>query len=467
MNSKYSKLALVILIPVIIYILPVPQGLTQSTWKLFAVYIAAILGIMLRPFPEAVMAVGVMGISSFFIDMNVFLNGYANSVVWLVFSAFMISQAFIDTGLGRRIALIMIRTFGHSALGLAYSATITDLIISPATPSNTARTGGIVFPIYRSIAVTLGSEPGPTSRRIGAYLTIMLYQISLSTTVMFITAGGPNILSVKLAKDIMKVDISWMTWALAALVPGLIVIIVIPYLIYKIYPPELKIITNAKELAQQGLDDMGPMSMREKILVVLFVLAILGWATSGITKFNATGIAIAVLAISLLTGIVTWDNILQSKGAWSTLMWFGLLVGLAESLAGAKFFDWMAFSVSRHLNLVGYDAYIVLTVLLIISLVVRYVFASMTAFITAFVPVLFTLGLVAQAPAMPLALLMAYSAAFGSLLTHYGGAVGPVLFGAGYLAQTTWWKIGTVVVLLHVIVFILIGLPYWKLIGLW
>jgi DASS family divalent anion:Na+ symporter len=431
------------------------------------VYVAAILGIMLRPFPEAVIAVGVMGLASFFIDLKYVLNGYSNSVVWLVFSAFMISQAFVDTGLGRRIAFIMIKKFGHSALGLAYGAALTDLIISPATPSNTARTGGIVFPIYRSIAVALDSEPGPTSRRIGAYLSVLLYQISLATTVMFITAGGPNVLSVKLAKDILKVDISWFTWAQAALVPGLIVLLIIPYLVYKIYPPELKIIHNSKEIAQKGLDEMGPISSREKILAVLFVLAIIGWATSGITNFNATGIALAFLAISLFTKIVTWDSILSSKGAWSTLMWFGALVGLADSLANAKFFDWLASLFAKNMSLTGYDSYFVLAVLLVVSLVVRYIFASMTAFVTAFIPVLLTLGMVAQAPPLPLALLMAYSAAFGCVLTHYGGAVGPVLFGAGYVDQATWWKIGTVVVILDIVVFIGIGLPYWKLIGLW
>ncbi len=110
-------------------------------------------------------------------NTNSLLLGYSNSVTWLVFSAFMVSSAFIKTGLGRRIAYILIGKFGSSSLGLGYVAAITDLILSPATPSNTARTGGIVYPIFLIIASALGSEPGPSARVFGAYLSLLLYEI--------------------------------------------------------------------------------------------------------------------------------------------------------------------------------------------------------------------------------------------------------------------------------------------------
>jgi len=213
MLKKNWKLAVCIVVPAIISLITPPTGLEAKAWYVFSLYIAAILGLMLRPLPEPAVILIVLGLSSVVLkNTNSLLLGYANSVTWLVFSAFMVSAAFIETGLGRRIAYLLIGKFGSSSLGLGYVAAITDLFLSPATPSNTARTGGIVYPIFRSIALTLNSEPGPTARVIGAYLTLLLYEISLTTSYIFMTAVAPNGLIASFANKILKVQMDWMTW---------------------------------------------------------------------------------------------------------------------------------------------------------------------------------------------------------------------------------------------------------------
>lgn len=163
---------LLLLVPVSILMVPVPSGLTPLAWKIFAVYIAAILGLILRPAGEAVVMLSVIAFGSFIVPVGQLLSGYGNGTVWLVFTAFLITQAFADTGLGRRVAYWMIGRFGKSSLGLVYGQMLTDLILSPATPSNTARSGGIVYPIFRNVASTLNSEPEDNPRRIGSYITI-------------------------------------------------------------------------------------------------------------------------------------------------------------------------------------------------------------------------------------------------------------------------------------------------------
>ena len=468
MRGFWAKLLGVILLPVIILMTNPPAGLTVQAWQLFAVYLAAILGIMLRPLPEPVVLLAIIAISSLCLkNIAVMLSGFASTTAWLVFAAFLLSRAFVDTGLGRRIAYVLIGKFGRTSLGLGYVATITDLIISPATPSNTARSGGIIYPIFRSISTALGSEPGPTGRKFGSFLTLMLYQVSLSTGLIFLTAMAPNILVADFAQKILGVNLSWWTWAMAASVPGMIALLLAPLIVYKLYPPELKVIPNAKEIAAQGLRDMGPMTIKEKLLAVLFVLAILAWSTSNLTKMDATAIAIAFVAACLVFRIVNWESVLAEKGAWNTLIWYGGIIGLAGGLAKAGFFTWMAKAIENSVSLTGYSDVAVLGALLFISLIVRYLFASTAAYVSSFIPVLYTIGLVAKVPLMPLALLIAFSAGFGSLLTHYGGALGPVLFGTGYVDQRTWWLVGTAVVIMNCLVYMIIGLPFWKVIGLW
>ena len=398
---------LLLLVPVSILMVPVPSGLTPLAWKIFAVYIAAILGLILRPAGEAVVMLSVIAFGSFIVPVGQLLSGYGNGTVWLVFTAFLITQAFADTGLGRRVAYWMIGRFGKSSLGLVYGQMLTDLILSPATPSNTARSGGIVYPIFRNVASTLNSEPEDNPRRIGSYITISGYAISLSTSAVFLTACAPNILTVGFARDILKVDISWMDWFIGLAFPALLACLVVPYLIYKVYPPELKEISNHKELAAQGLREIGPMTGKEKLL------------------------------------------------------------GISGILSKAKFFVWLAKVVGEHMNFVGVNQALVMGILLVISILVRYVFASMGAYVGAFIPVLFTLGLVAQVPPLPLVFLLGASSAYGCLLTHYGGAVGPVLFGTGYVPQKTWWKIGAVLVAFNFVLYMTVGLGYWKVLGLW
>ena len=177
MDKKYLKLLVIALIPFAIKLIPIPEGLTPEAWTMLGIYLAAIVGIILRPFSEPVIMLSIIGIAGLFVPVGPLLSGFSSTSVWLVFSAFLISQAFVNTGLGKRIAYMLIGKFGRTTLGLGYVMGITDLIISPATPSNTARSGGIVYPIFRSISVTLGSEPGETAKKLGSYLTILMYQI--------------------------------------------------------------------------------------------------------------------------------------------------------------------------------------------------------------------------------------------------------------------------------------------------
>lgn len=461
------KFAVCIIVPICISMLPPPSGLEAKAWYLFALYIAAILGLMLRPLPEPAVLLIVLGLSSVVLqNTNVLLLGYSNSVTWLVFSAFMVGAAFVETGLGRRIAYLLIGKFGSSSLGLGYVAAITDLIISPATPSNTARTGGIVYPIFRSIAITLNSEPGPSARVIGAYLSLLLYEISLTTSYIFLTAVAPNGLIASFAEKILKVPMDWMTWFKAAVVPGIVCLLILPWLVHKMYPAQIGKIDN-KKIAVEGLRELGSISKNEIILIGLFFLAIAGWATGSITKIDATAVAIAFLAACLFTGIIKWEKIVASKNAWSTLIWYGGIIGLADSLAKAKFFDWMAKLLGSTLSFSGISPLIVLAVLLFFSVAVRYFFASMAAYVATMIPVFFTIGLVAQVPVMPLAFLISFSAAYGSLTTHYGGACGAVLYGPGYVDQITWWKVGAAVCIVSMAVHLLIGLPYWHFLGYW
>jgi DASS family divalent anion:Na+ symporter len=277
---------------------------------------------------------------------------------------------------------------------------------------------------------------------------------------------APNVLILSFAQSILKVNVSWMQWATAAIVPGVVMLLLIPWVVYKIYPPEMKHIDN-KSISAKGLADLGPITNREMTLAGLFLLAVLGWALGAKFKIDATAVAVGFVAASLLTGVIKWDKVLEAKGAWSTFIWYGGIIGLAAALARAKFFEWLAKLISANVNFVGMNVFVIMASLVVFSLVVRYLFASMAAYVATMIPVIFTIALVAQVPVLPIVFLIAFSAGYGGMLTHYGGALSPVLFGTGYIDQATWWTKGAIMATISFVVTFSVGLIYWKMIGLW
>ncbi|MDR0805556.1 MAG: anion permease [Enterobacteriaceae bacterium] len=468
-KEKVWKLLVLVAIPIIVALLPTPAGLPPIAWLLFGLYLAAIVGLVLKPYSEPVILLATIAATAIVIGLYgakdvkaaEVLKGYSSGTTWLVFAAFTLSAAFVITGLGKRIAYILIGKLGGTTLGLGYVTAILDLVIAPATPSNTARAGGIVFPIINSVAVALGSDPETSPRKAGHYLMVNVYMVTKTTSYMFLTAMAPNALALAMMSDILHIQLSWTGWALAAALPGLLMLVLTPFIIYKMYPPELKKVDN-KKIAAAGLAELGPMTLREKMLAGVFVLALLGWIFAKSLGIDESSVAIGVMALSLILGIVTWDDVLKNKGGWNTLIWYGGIIGMSGVLTKAGFFKWLAEVLGETLNF-GDHSMMAFFAIMFISVAIRYLFASGGAYVAAMVPVFATVGVVSGAPAMLLALGLLFSNAYGGALTHYGGAAAPIVFGAGYNDIRSWWIIGGVIAFLSLLVHMTIGVGWWEM----
>ena len=471
-KTKMWKLGVLVFIPLIIFLIPPPEGLPLLAWRLFGLYLTAIVGLVLKPYSEPVILLASVAASAVTIGntavpkeqaikMGQVLSGYQSGTTWLVFAAFTLSAAFVTTGLGKRIAYYLIGKMGSTTLGLGYVTVFLDLLIAPATPSNTARAGGIVFPIINSVASALGSEPGTSPRKAGHYLMINIYMVTKTTSYMFLTAMAPNALALSMMAPILKIDLSWGQWALAAAVPGLLCLLLTPLIIYFCYPPELKKVNN-KEISAKGLQELGPMKQSEKMLAVLFLLALGGWVFSKQLHIDASTVALCVMAAALVINVVSWDDVLKNKGGWNTLIWYGGIIGLSSTLTKAGFFAWLADTLQANLNFGDHNT-LALLAILFLSVAIRYLFASGGAYVAAMVPVFATVGAVAGANPMLLALGLLFSNAYGGAMTHYGGAAAPIIFGAGYNDTKSWWIVGAIIGFGSLIVHCTVGIAWWEL----
>lgn len=444
-----------------------PAAVPVAGWHMFALFFGTIIACITRPLP-----IGGVSILAFALTvltgtlpMDKAILGFGNSSIWMIAMAFFIARGFIKTGLGRRIALNFVRLFGKKTLGLAYSLIGVDLIMAPATPSNTARAGGVLYPIIKSLAQSFGSDPKDgTERKIGSFLVFAEYHGDMITAAMFMTAMAANPLVQTLAKS-SGVNISWGGWFLAALVPGIISLIVVPWLIYKMYPPEIKETPNAKQWAEKELDQMGKMTLPEKLMAVIFIIALVLWMTGSLTKIDASLAAFLTLGLLLVVGVLSWTDVLHETGAWNTLTWFSVLVMMAGSLTTLGFIPWLSSSIGSMLH--GMSWFLVLAILIVFFFYSHYLFASSTAHVTAMYSALLAVAISAHVPPMLAALLLGFFGNLNASTTHYASGPAPVLFGSGYVPQNKWWSLNLVLGVFYLVVWIGIGSLWMKVIGMW
>lgn len=466
--SKQLRNALITIgVGLVLYFLPVPEGLTPQAWHLFALTVAVILGFILEPLPlGAVAFIGITAITlTNTLKIGEVLAGFSSGAMWLIISAFMFARAFMKTGFGKRIAYVILSKIGGSTLTVGYSLALADLCLAPATPSSMARAGGILYPIARSICSVLGSEPDKNPRRAGAYIMQIVYQTEGIVCALFMTAMAGNPLIVELAGKTAGINISWSMWFLAALAPGAVAMMLMPMLLYAVYPPELKKTPEVKKLAKDELEKLGPMSSQEKVLGGTFILVLVLWCSGTTTGIDATAVGMLAVCILLVANILDWSDVLNEKGAWDIFVWMGSLVALAGQLSKVGFIPWFAKTVAASLT--GIHWLPTLALLVVIYMYSHYGFASLTAHISAMYAAFVAVLVAAGAPPYLACLAMAYTANICLSLTHYSGAPGPMYFGAGYMPLSTWWRLGFIFSIFNMIVWVGIGSVWWKILGLW
>ena len=443
---------------------PVPHGLSLNAWRYFALFAAVMVGIMTEPMPPAV--IGLLGVAVAAVTGLVrastsdaaawALSGFANGTVWLIFAAFMFALGYSKTGLGKRVALLMIRAIGQRTLGLGYAIAFADLLLAPFMPSNTARSGGTIFPVIRNIPELFGSQPNDgTERKIGGYLMYTALAVTCVTSSMFITSMAPNVLAVALVSKTIHVSVSWMDWFKGFAPVGFILFAIVPILLYKIYPPEIKEAPDAPRWAAEQLRAMGPVKRQELVLLALVIVA-LGLWIGGAKYVDATVAAILVVVTMVILRVVSWNDILGNTAAWNVLVWFATLVTLASGLAETKFVDWVSQSLSPILNGRG----IVMAIMLLVGafFVLHYLFGSITAHVSALLQVFLAAAVrIPGVSPMTWALLLVFPLGLMGILTPYGTGPSPIYFGCGYIKGKDFWILGLILGLAFFLVYSVIG----------
>ena len=460
-----GRLALVVCVGLAIWALPRPDAVDPRAWRLLAIFVATVVGIIAKPLPMGAMAV--VGIAAALatrtLTIGEALSGFASGTVWLVVAAFFLAAGFIKTGLGARIAYVLVSLFGRTTLGLGYSLVATDLLLAPTIPSNTARAGGVIFPILQSLTKTLVGTDPVAGRHTRAFLTLTAYNGTIITSAMFLTAMVANPLSAQFAAS-QGITITWSLWALAAVVPGAVSLIVIPLVIYSLCPKGAQT-PGAPAAARAALAEMGPVGRREQLMATISIILLAAWIFGSTIDLGTTAAALIAIAALLLTGVLSWDDISHHAEAWNTFVWFAVLVMMATYLGEFGLIVWFTEQVGSVFGGIGWvPGFLGLILVYFYS---HYFFASNTAHVTAMYAPFLAVALALGAPPLLAALVLGFFSNLFASLTHYGTAPAPILFGGGHVTLGTWWRVGAIVSVVNIAIWLGIGGAWWRLLGLW
>lgn len=465
-----------------------PPTIAPWGWRLLAIFLPTVLALMLRPLPGG--ACVLLGLIVAALThavpptiegdqlngakplgaMEIVLGGYRDPTVWLVLAAYLISRALIKTGLARRIALTFVRWLGHNTLGLSYAIIASDTLLAGMIPSNAARVGGVLLPITKSMSELYQSRPGPTPRRLGSFLMLALYQADVMACALFITGQASNWIASNQARTLSEnllgepILLTYANWFWYALAPAAICLLCIPALVYRIHRPVITQTPAAAEFATNELRAMGRPSRSEWIVILVFLAVCAAWIWDAEAR-NTAIIALCGVAVLLLTRVLTWHDAITEKGAWDVFIWYGGLVQMGKLLDKAGVFRVFAEAVVARLE--GWHVAALFLGVLLTYFYAHYAFASITTHILSMYPAFTSVLIAAGAPPMLVLFSFAYFANFSAGLTHYGTTPAPIIFGLGYVSQRDWWRVGLLLSVFNVTVWLTVGMGWWKVLGLW
>ncbi|MBH9970650.1 MULTISPECIES: DASS family sodium-coupled anion symporter [unclassified Commensalibacter] len=477
--SKALRCLCPILATLIILIIPVPRGLEPHAWRFFAIFLGCIVGLILEPLPGG--AIGLIGISvaalfgpyvlfsseelaqpGFKPTINAFewaVSGFSNPTVWLIFGAFTFALAYDKTGLGKRIALLLVRSLGKNTLALGYAITFTDTILAPFTISSTARSAGIIYPVLSHLPPLYNSRPFDSSRKkIGTYLMWTGIVSTSITSSFFMTALAPNLLSINMANKIIGINITWMEWFMVTLPACFVLITISPLLSYHLCKPEIKSSTAIPTWANKELQLLGSLTAKEMLLIFFVTCALLLWILGG--KFITPPlVGIVVVSAMLISQLLTWNDIVENKAAWNIFTWLATLIAFASGLNKSGFINWFGQLISVYI--IHFSPLAAMILLLCIYYSLHYFFASNTAHAAALLPIF--LGTASHIPGINIhhyVLLILPLLGFMGIVTPYAAEPSAVYYGSGFIPNSVWWRLGFIFGLLFLITWLFISIPW-------
>lgn len=463
--SKFNQF----LIPALVYLLiafvfPTPPELTSQAWQVFAIFSCTITALITKPFEAGTVtllslaAVTCTGA----IPVQKALEAFSAPLIWLILLISIMARGIMKVRLNERVAYWFVRKFGKSLTGISYSIVLTDVILAPFIPSTVAKAGGIMMPIFNSIAQF--PEDEVQIRDLRNFLCLLYAQIMCITGAMFLTGTSGNPLIYNLALE-QGVTLGWLNWAIAALLPACISLLAVPYLVLKLNPVHLNERLNFRLLAEEKLKNLGPVSRKELIVMASLLVVLLLWIIGPSYSIHGVSAALIGLTLLLLTNILTFEEVTAEKPAWNMFLWFSIVIMLAQNLQSLGVIHYFTNALRQVVPTHNWS--ISLSCITLVYFYSHYLFAGAVTHISSMYGVFVALGLTLGCPPVLTCLVLAFASGLFMSLTHYSAASTAILYANTSVSAARWCGVGLVVSILNIAIWASIGPVWWKLLGIY
>lgn len=370
-----------------LYIFVPFEGLDLQSKAALLVFLGTIAWWIIRPIPEYLTALfaGVILITVVKLPGSQVFGGFSTMIWWMTLLAMLLGATINHTGLGRRIAYIFLEKWAKGPLQILYATTMVNNLLAPVMPSNTAR-GALLCGVAEGMCDGLGYKAGEYK---GDH-TIILSNLFINTsnTFVFLTATSGNLLGLQIIMDMTGATFTWNDWILATCLPGIPVLLLVPYIIYKIFPFTLSDSKLCREMARKKLEEMGPMSSAEKRTGFMLALVASIWSTEFLHGIPSTQTVFLLLFLFIpKIGAVTWEDV-SDRVSWSSAIWLGMAISIAGIINKNGGFKWLVdvlFAQSTFIGSLGFTEFCVLSIFCIVFM--HILFAGMDAMIMIMVPI--------------------------------------------------------------------------------
>ncbi|KAJ2776958.1 hypothetical protein H4R18_005397 [Coemansia javaensis] len=480
--------------------LPAPEGLTATAMRLLGVFAGTIVGLLTSKYDmSTILAVALLTLTltrSFMCtaadgqavecakcrtmyrgksghwheykcdpiggSFDVAVSGFSSKVVWLVFCAFNIGRAMDKTGLGRRVSLALVGAMGQSAVGIGYAVCLAELALAPFIPSNTARGGGIVYPIVESVIAALGVEPQAAGDPVGGFLSMVGASANLVASSLFVTGMAGNPIVASKAEGIFGIEFGFYEWVLGASVPALALLLLLPPLLRALLRPQLDAAHLSREIRRQS-SAMGAVSGPEYTLCATLLACLALWVGTPYFGIDAAVVAFMAVVVLVLADVLAWDDVAKNHKAWDTFFWLAAFIVLAEQLTALGVTGWVGTAMSRSLH--GAPPLASAVSLALAYFFTTYLFSSITSHVVAFAGPFFAAGQVLGCPPYLLTILVALFSSIAGLLTPFSTGTVAIYASQGYVSQPRWFLLGLLLSFAALAIVSTAGMAWWWLIG--
>jgi DASS family divalent anion:Na+ symporter len=443
--------------------IPPPAGLSVQAWRLFAIFAAALLSVVIDAWPiltASVFAVAIAVLTGVLEPEDAYA-GFANGTILLIVMAFLIAGAVVKCGLGARIGHSVVSRFGGSTLGLSYSIFLLDAVIAPAFPSNTARSG-VLYPLAFALAEAAGAKPDdPQRRRLGAFLMYSgIASLSVSSA-LWLTAMAANPLGTEIARG-FGVEIGFGRWLIAASVPTICAMLLLPVILQRVIRPEQQATSDAPAAARKALAALGPLTRQELTVVIVFVGMVVLWASAATIGIDSTAVAFLGLGALLATGVITLEDIGRQGDVLGTFIWFAVLFTLSSELNKLGFMDALGRSLANGLS--GLASPTAGLVLVAAYILLHYLFVSQTAHLLALFGVFLGVGVKLGVSPIVLAFQLLFATNYFSVITPQGSSANLLFAGSGYFTQGELYRLGAIATGVSFLIYAVVGTAWLMLV---